>query len=154
MFIPKGTSIIINGWGMHHDKNRFKNPEVFDPDHFKGQTALAAELAAASDYNSRDHYGYGAGRRICPGIHLAERNLFLGIAKLIWAFDILPGLDAQGNTIEPDLDPRTGYCEGFLVCANDFPCRIKLRSPARRDTIMKEYEKAQVEVFSQFEGDI
>lgn len=143
--------MIINGWGMHHDKQRFNHPDVFDPDHYKGQMELAPQLAAATDYNKRDHYGYGSGRRICPGIHLAERNLFLGIAKLIWAFSIEPGLDDCGNTIEPDFDPRTGYSEGFLVCAKDFPCRITPRSEARRATIMKEYEEAARDVFSQFE---
>src|ERR1700733_6302398 len=30
--------------------------------------------------------GTGAGRRLCPGIHLAERNLFIAMAKLLWAF--------------------------------------------------------------------
>ncbi|KND93031.1 Fumitremorgin C synthase, partial [Tolypocladium ophioglossoides CBS 100239] len=148
-FIPKGTVVIINAWGMHHDEKRFPNPDTFDPDHYKGQTTLAPELAAAADYERRDHYGYGSGRRICPGIHLAERNLFLGIAKLIWAFSIEPGVDVQGQSVEPNLSPETGYSEGFLVCAKDFPCRITPRSEARRATIMKEFEEAR-NIFSRF----
>jgi hypothetical protein len=28
-------------------------------------------------------------RRICPGIHVAERELWLAISRLLWAFDIL-----------------------------------------------------------------
>ncbi|KAL1881025.1 hypothetical protein Plec18167_003566 [Paecilomyces lecythidis] len=151
-FIPKGSTVILNSWGLHHDKKRFPNPDVFDPDHFKGQMALASELSTSADYESRDHYGYGAGRRLCPGIHLAERNLFLGISKLIWAFSIEPGLDGQGKPIEPDFNPATGYSEGFLVCAKDFPCRIKPRSEARRATITKEYEEAQRSVFSKYEN--
>jgi hypothetical protein len=137
---------------MHHDEKRYRNHDSFDPDHYKGQTTLAPELAAAADYESRDHYGYGSGRRICPGIHLAERNLFLAIAKLIWAFSIEPGQDEKGQPIEPDFSPETGYSEGFLVCARDFPCVIKSRSEARRATIMKEYESAQRETFSRFDA--
>ena len=32
-------------------------------------------------------------RRICPGIHVAERELWLAISRLLWAYDIrsLPG---------------------------------------------------------------
>jgi cytochrome P450 family 619 len=149
--IPKNTTVIINGWGMHHDEKRFPNPDTFDPDHYKGQTTLAPELAAAADYESRDHYGYGSGRRICPGIHLAERNLFLGIAKLIWAFSIEPALDEKGQPVDYDFSPETGYSEGFLVCVKDFPCVIKPRSEARRATIMKEFEVAQRDVFSRFD---
>lgn len=150
-FIPKGSTVIVNGWGLHHDKARFPNPDVFDPDHYKGRTALAPELAAAADYNTCDHYGYGTGRRICPGIHVAERNLFVGIAKIIWGFDIEPGLDENGKLVELNIDLETGYSEGFLVCAKDFGCRIAPRLEARRETIMKEFEQAQREVFSQFE---
>lgn len=73
------------------------------------------------------------------------------MTKIIWAFDIEPGLDEDGRAVEPDFNPLTGYSEGFLVCAKEYGCRITPRSPARRETIMKEYEKAQVEVFSQFE---
>lgn len=149
-FIPKGSTVIVNGWGLHHDETRFANPDVFDPDHYKGQTALAPELAAAADYDTRDHYGYGTGRRICPGIHVAERNLFMAIAKIIWAFDISPAMGEDGKPVAPDVDPQTGYSEGFLVCAKDFGCRITVRSEKRRATILGEYEQAQ-EVFSQFD---
>ncbi len=45
--IPKGSVIFINAWGMHHDEKYFPNPDVFDPDHYKGVTALASELAQA-----------------------------------------------------------------------------------------------------------
>ena len=137
---------------MHHDETRYPNHDIFDPDHYKGQTTLAPELAAAADYESRDHYGYGSGRRICPGIHLAERNLFLGIAKLIWGFSIEPAVDRAGKTVESDFDPTTGYSEGFLVCAKDFPCTIKPRSEARRQTIVREYELAEKEVFSKYDA--
>jgi hypothetical protein len=27
-------------------------------------------------------------RRICPGIHVAERELWLAISRLLWAYDI------------------------------------------------------------------
>ena len=70
MKLPKGTIVFINAWGLHHDEKRFPDPERFDPDHFKGMTELAPELAARVDPEERDHYGYGSGRRMCPGIFL------------------------------------------------------------------------------------
>ncbi|KAK3322656.1 cytochrome P450 [Apodospora peruviana] len=149
MFLPKGSDIFVNAFGLHHDEKRFPNPDVFNPDNFKGVTALASELANG-DYANRDHYGYGSGRRLCPGVHLAERNLFLAIAKIVWAFDISPGKDATGKTVEPDVSHETGYCAGFLVCAEDFPCTVTPRSEARRTTILRESDAARV-VFSRYE---
>ena len=150
MLVPKGSEIIINAFGMHHDEKSFPNHDVFDPDHYEGFTALAAELASG-DYENRDHYGYGSGRRICPGIHLAERNLFLAIAKLLWAFNIDAGTDESGKHIAPDVSNETGYSSGFLVCADPYSCKITPRSEARRATILKEFEVAQSDVFSKYE---
>lgn len=150
--LPKGTIVFINAWGLHHDERRFPNPDVFDPDHFKGVTTLAPVLAAAVDENERDHYGYGSGRRLCPGIHLAERNLFLAISKLLWGLKFSPGVDEAGNIVEPDTDPQTGYSEGFLVCAKPFKCKIEARSEAKRQTIDREYAEAKADIFSRFEA--
>lgn len=149
--LPKGSIVFINSWGLHHDEQRYPNPDVFDPDHYKGITTLAPVLAAGPE-DARDHYGYGSGRRLCPGIHLAERNLFLAISKLLWAFEFKPGVDKSGNTIQPDTNPQTGYSEGFLVCAKPFECDIKVRSEKRRQTIEKEYAAAQNDVFSKFDA--
>ncbi|KIX96153.1 uncharacterized protein Z520_07931 [Fonsecaea multimorphosa CBS 102226] len=150
--IPKGSVIFINAWGMHHDEKRFPDSNTFDPDHYKGVTALASELAQATNPDDRDHYGYGSGRRLCPGIHLAERNLFLAISKLLWAFEFAPGKDKDGNPIIPDTDPTTGYSEGFLVCAKPYALEVKPRSEARRETILREYQEAKRDVFSAFDN--
>ncbi|KAK3616594.1 hypothetical protein LTR56_025864 [Elasticomyces elasticus] len=143
MLLPKGTVIIVNAWGMQHDPKRFGNPEVFDPDHYSGCTTLATELANGP-WEKRDHYGYGTGRRFCPGAHLAERNLFLAMAKLLWAFDI-----TSKDTADIDTDPVTGYCEGFLVCVNDFDADFRPRGETRKQTIFREYEEVKT-VFEPF----
>lgn len=154
--LPKGTTIILNAWGLHHDPTRFANPSTFDPDHYatttssSTRTTLLATDLANGPWEKRDHYGYGAGRRFCPGAHLAERNLFLAMAKLLWGFHIQPSKkDKKG----PDLDPRTGYSEGFLVCAKDFGAEFQVRGGQEREaTIRREFEQAEREVFGRFEA--
>ena len=141
--------MIINVWGIHHDAKQFPNPDVFDPDHYANCTTLAPELASSADYAARDHYAYGAGRRICPGMHLAERNLFLAIAKLAWGFDIGPKVEG-GKKVDVDMDPTTGYSEGFLICARSFECEIEVRGEGRRGTIMREFEEAEREVLGKY----
>jgi cytochrome P450 family 619 len=144
--------IFINAWGLHHDEQRFPKPDTFDPDHYKGVTALASELAQSVNPDDRDHYGYGSGRRLCPGIHLAERNLFLAISKLLWAFEFAPGKDEDGKVIVPDTDPTTGYSEGFLVCAKPYALDVKVRSEKRRETILREFDEAKKGVLSSFDS--
>ncbi|KAF4770910.1 hypothetical protein HAV15_012672 [Penicillium sp. str.  len=110
--------------------------------------SLNTSPALASGYagsEHRDHLGYGAGRCVCPGIHLAERNLIIGVAKLFWAFEFL-NPPASDN----DISAHSGASRGFLHCPEDYGCAIRPRSPKKRDTIMRELAEAQ-EVLTQFD---
>ena len=139
----------MNVWGMHMDEQTYKNPAAFIPERFADHSKLAPEYAAG-DWEKRDHYGYGAGRRICPGIHLAERNMFLSIAKLLWAFNFEDKMGADGKPLANDPDPVTGYHQGFLYCAKPYGCKPVVRSEHIRETILKEFKEAEKDVFSQF----
>jgi len=148
--IPAGTTVFLNVWGLHHDEERYPDPDKFDPSRFEGQTQSAAKYAASADYTNRDHYVFGAGRRICPGIHLAEREMFLGTAKLLWGFNFEQQRDDEGQLIPIDTDPVTGYTEGFLVSPKEFACRISPRSQTRADTIMREFAVANQNIFCRY----
>ncbi|KAI0469314.1 cytochrome P450 2D18 [Xylaria cf. heliscus] len=149
MSIPKGSTVILNIWGIHHDPNHYENPEIFDPSRFQNQTRLASVYANSGGYEKRDHFSYGIGRRICPGIHLAERALFLAIARIMWAFTIEPKLDARGEPLPIDVGPATGYHDGFLNLCVPFEVEVKPRSEKRLETILTEVAKAE-EVFSAY----
>jgi hypothetical protein len=58
-FIPKGTVIFVNTWGLHQDPVKYPDPEKFDPTRFLQHPDLAHEYAVSSDYENRDHYSYG-----------------------------------------------------------------------------------------------
>ncbi|GKT82454.1 cytochrome P450 [Colletotrichum tofieldiae] len=93
MLIPAGSTIFIPAYALNHSSESSPDPSNYNPDHFIPQAnKLAPELAAASRYSERDHYSYGAGRRICVGFHLAERTQWRIIAQILWAFKIEPGL--------------------------------------------------------------
>ncbi|KAK6386272.1 hypothetical protein LTS17_001847 [Exophiala oligosperma] len=145
--LPKGTTIVCNLSGLHLDEKRFRNPYQFDPTNFTGKTGPASAYATAADYEDRDHYGYGFGRRLCPGIHFAERSLFITFSKLIWGFDLSPVMDENGRPIKVDIDWHTGYTGGVTRAPMPFKSVIKVRSEARRQTLLREYEEAQ-NVFS------
>ncbi len=162
--------MFVNVWGLHHDETKFPDPDTFDPDHYKGRTASSAEYANSADYENRDHYGFGKfpfsrpevlqiptvstgnGRRLCPGIHLADRNLWHAITKLLWAFKFEMKIDQQTcKPITLDTSVETGYREGLTMCAYEFPCDIILRSGARRQVILKDLKEAQTNFFPRYE---
>ncbi|CAO3670528.1 unnamed protein product [Rhizopus stolonifer] len=74
--IPKETILFNNGHVSNHDSQHFQNPEKFIPERYMGDTR---SLYASSNGNiqSRELFSFGWGRRICPGIYLVEKKIYL-----------------------------------------------------------------------------
>ncbi|KAJ7044580.1 cytochrome P450 [Mycena alexandri] len=88
MFIPKDTVIVLNLFTMHHNEERYPDPYAFNPDRYLGDDLSCAESAKLGDPMKRDHWAFGGGRRICPGLVVAERELFLAISRILWTFNV------------------------------------------------------------------
>jgi len=86
--IPKSTAVILNCYTLHHDEHRYPDPHTFNPDRYLNDHLSCADSAKLSNVMERDHWTFGAGRRICPGMAVAERELWLAMARLLWSFDI------------------------------------------------------------------
>ena len=138
--IPKGATVINNVYTIHHDPARYPNPRNFDPSRFKDDFQNLADSATNPDVSKRDQFVFGAGRRICQGMHVAERSLFLGISRLLWAFDIKPALDSKGEPVLPDTEKLT---QGFACGPVPFPARIVPRSRERAEVVRREWEEAK-----------
>ncbi|EAS33915.3 cytochrome P450 [Coccidioides immitis RS] len=138
--IPKGAGVMNNVWGIHHDEKRHPSPRVFNPERYINDHQSLGESAANPDGTKRDQFTFGAGRRICPGIHVAERSLFLGMSRILWAFNIEPASDSQGRPIIPDPDRLT---QGFVCMPEEFPAKITPRSKARADFVTREWKEAE-----------
>jgi cytochrome P450 len=148
MFIPKDTTVFIPTWALHHDQDIFEDPERFHPERYLSHPKLANDYAGSPEWAKRDHYNYGAGRRICPGIHLAERNMWRIAAKLLWAFEFSEPVDPTTGKVQ-HLDPDA-YNPGILQAPLPYKVQIKVRSQAHADTIKREHEAA-LEFMKQYE---
>jgi hypothetical protein len=119
---------------------RFPNPRTFDPSRFKDNHLSLFEAAVAPDVSKRDQFTFGAGRHLCQGMHVAERSLFLGMSRMLWAFDILPALDETGKEIIPDPEKLT---QGFVCQPEPFQARLVPRSKERAELVEKEWATAR-----------
>lgn len=114
MFIPKGAILIPNIWLFAHDESNYKDPQIFNPERFLGETP-------EMDPNSLI---FGFGKRICPGKDFADESVFLTIAMTLAVFDIRKAKDECGNAIEP----ISSFQSGILSRPNAFSCAISPRS--------------------------
>lgn len=140
MLIPANSTIFIPIWALNHSPSQgFADPSTFNPDRYLSHHKLANDYAGSADYEKRDHYSYAAGRRMCPGIHLAERNQWRIIAKLLWAFEFEEPRDENGETISLDTE---AYSVGLLHSPLPFKCVIRPRSSKHVEVIRKEAKAA------------
>ena len=81
---------------------------------------------------------FGFGRRICPGLESAENAMFIQIASLAWACNIMYKKDGNGNNIPV---PWYDYTDGANSAPNLFMFDLKPRSEERlqlmRENTMK-----------------
>lgn len=138
--IPKGAGVMFNAWAVNMDAKRFDNPRAFDPSRYEGDDQTSHEAAMNGDPSKRDHFVFGAGRRLCQGMHIADRSLFLGISRLLWAFNFERAVDENGQAIVPNADDLT---QGFLVHPMPFPAKITPRSEHHAEVVKNEWEDCQ-----------
>lgn len=114
--IPQGASIILAVWAASNDETYFPQPRLFDPMRHN-QTSTIFESSHTSEVPERGQYTFGAGRRICPGMHVAENTLLFAMTRILWAFDIQYAKDENGNDIFIDRDAVAG---GLAACPVPF----------------------------------
>ncbi|KAL5566491.1 hypothetical protein UlMin_029655 [Ulmus minor] len=78
--IPKHTQVIINYWAISQDEKNWENPKEFAPERF---------LRSEVDFRGTNfsYIPFGSGRRICPGMSLGIRMLFLMLGSFVHRFD-------------------------------------------------------------------
>ncbi|KAL4914821.1 cytochrome P450 [Aspergillus aurantiobrunneus] len=133
--IPEETGLIMNSHAVHNDTDIFPEPDKFKPERWEGKPN------AGPNADSQLLFTFGAGRRICPGQHLAERSLFLVISHWLWGFDTLQATDEK-NKIPID---KNNLRPGFIVCLNPFAAKIMSRSP-QHSKVIEDTWKEELEV--------
>ena len=86
---------------MTHDAAIYEHPDEFRPERF-----LSTPPAGGSHKESAVPFGFG--RRICPGMHMADASLFIYIACIFSTFDIAKVMGADGRPIEPEVEFNSG----------------------------------------------
>ncbi|KIW15247.1 hypothetical protein PV08_05292 [Exophiala spinifera] len=123
--IPKGAVIIANAYAIHQSPRYFPQPDKLIPERYLDPKDPRAkpELNLAGP-----HFAFSAGRRECPGRHVADASLFIMISRILWAFDIRPAKKLPGP----------GYSAAFPVFGPaPFECLIEPRSNAAAQIILE-----------------
>ncbi|KAG9454529.1 hypothetical protein H6P81_007433 [Aristolochia fimbriata] len=85
--VPKGSRVLVNVWAIQRDPDAWESPEEFQPERFL--IMRRADDQGKLEFNGNDlrYFPFGSGRRICPGMALAEKMLMYTMATLLHSFD-------------------------------------------------------------------
>lgn len=134
--IPRGAGVMWNVWAVANDPARHPDPRRFDPARWAGDAQTSAQAATNADASRRDHFVFGAGRRLCQGMHIADRSLFLAISRLLWAFDFRRAVGEDGQEIVPDM---ADLIDGTFVQPRAFRANIRPRSAFKAECVRREW---------------
>ncbi|KAI9260234.1 cytochrome P450, partial [Sporodiniella umbellata] len=88
-YIPEGTTVLVNLFAVHRDSERYANPDVFCPErHLDFFENSQNDRKFSQKTDDRPHLGFSTGRRVCVGIHLAERTMFMALSSVLACFKI------------------------------------------------------------------
>ncbi|KAJ9495776.1 hypothetical protein LTR99_010686 [Exophiala xenobiotica] len=147
-YIPKGTNILGNSWAINRNEDFYPNGDHFNPLRFldvdphtlgylpeKYLARTPVEKGRLAHPNKLGHSSFGWGRRICPGADLANANLFIALARMLWCFDIKPVKGVVYDTYD--------YTEGFNIRPNPFKCEITIRSKTHEEVLRTDFQESQ-----------
>lgn len=123
--IPKGSTVIANHFSIFRDSAVYASPNEFLPERWLENPNLP--MAA-----------FGWGRRACPGHQIARNSVFIVIARISWAFDILHIGDLP--------DPLNQSDDRFSQGPKPFEVQFKVRSERVADVIRSAWESAEKDV--------
>jgi cytochrome P450 len=125
-YIPKGSMVIPNVWSMLNDPQTYANPTQFNPERFLAKDGREPEMEPRT-------VCFGFGRRICPGLHLADASIWISTAMSLAVFDISKVVE-NGVEVTPEVDPLPGTSSH----PKPFKCSIKPRSATALGLIEQE----------------
>ncbi|KAJ8517675.1 hypothetical protein ONZ45_g5186 [Pleurotus djamor] len=118
-FLPKNSLLFPNVWAIFRDEAIFPRPDRFMPERFiTPDGRINQKLTEIVDF------GFGFGRRICPGRFFARDSVWLWISSMLTVFNINAAKDKNGNDIlpDPEIEPL------FVTRVKPFTCDIQVRS--------------------------
>jgi len=130
--ISKGSLVHANQWAIHREESLYPSPEQFIPDRWLDPSYPTYREPLSTYPNIQNFSAFGFGRRICPGINIAERNLNIQVAMIAWACEI--------KEVEGKRPPEYDYTRGFNVQPRWFDFELVARQ-GRGEVVRKEFER-------------
>jgi cytochrome P450 len=136
--------VLPNAYAITRDEAVFgENVDDFIPERWLNDVPEGTkQVIDANGFNSTavkdlPYTGFGFGRRICTGRFIARNQLFIQMARMLWAFDVEAGVVDEATGKRHHVDPMD-CTEGFVTLPKPFRAVYRPRGDWVRKIIEKE----------------
>ncbi|KAB5581284.1 cytochrome P450 [Coniochaeta sp. 2T2.1] len=140
MFLKAGTIVHANQWAIHREEALYPDPESFNPARWLSRDYPTYREPLSKFPSLQNFSCFGFGRRICPGMNIAERSLYILTARLAWACEFSKKRGPGGEEIEV---PSYDYVSGFNTQPKPFPFDLRPRSELRQTLVEQAFSDAE-----------
>ena len=129
--IPANSIVLPNAFAITRDESVFgPNPDDFEPHRWLADDPPATPTVDMCGLNvsalkDLPQTGFGYGRRACTGKVIARNSLFIQIARIMWAFEVEPGV--VGEKGERHVVNEMDFTEGFSPLPKPFRAVMRPR---------------------------
>ncbi|KAJ0117156.1 cytochrome [Diaporthe amygdali] len=150
--IPAGTIVFANQWSITRDATVFGgDADAFVPERWlvdgngggcgPGDVKARPKSEGAAPLRDIPSTGFGFGRRICTGQHIARNELWMQVALLLWAFNLDGAVDPHtGERVE--VDPMA-MAESLIIRPLPFNAIFRPRGPWVEDLVLKQCDTSK-----------
>ncbi|KAI0120265.1 cytochrome P450 2C31 [Hypoxylon sp. NC0597] len=128
---PAGTEFLVNNVAVC--RGSYHRPAEFIPERWlEGDNKEHGSKGTSDIEQDLWQFAFSAGRRSCVGYKLAQKELFVAFARVIYCFDISPAGEFDNRKLNA-FDP-----------GEPFPAKVTVRSPAHERLILDEAAKCDI----------
>jgi len=113
---PAGTEFLVNAIAVCREG--YNKPDEFRPERW-----LEGEEAGSGVEQDLWQFAFNGGRRMCVGYKLAQKELFIAFARLLYCFDFSP----RGDFDDKELNA--------FKLGEPFPVKVTVRTPLHAELI-------------------
>ncbi|KAF9775973.1 hypothetical protein IL306_005892 [Fusarium sp. DS 682] len=140
--IPANSIVLGNSFAITRDESVFgKDVDQFIPERWlveetgNKEPSIDACGLNLTALKSLPQTGFGFGRRICTGRMISRNQLFIQMARMLWAFNISAGVD-EATGVKHEIDDMD-ITEGFVAIPKHFNAVYTTRGPWVSDIVLK-----------------
>lgn len=141
-YIPANSIVLANAFAITRDESVFgEDVDSFVPDRWLASPSWSKDdsidVCGLNTTMLKDlpQTGFGFGRRVCTGRFIARNQLFIQMARMLWAFNIEAGVDCTTGKRHV-VDPMA-CTEGLVTLPKPFRAEMRPRGEWAREAILR-----------------